>query len=454
MGQSQCDQINEMADQYTTLRVSPSASQAEIRSAYLRLASKYHPDVNGNDSVAAEEFKQLLDAYERLRDQRRQSVICPSTSSTEIRKRCRSHLATGYVRSSRVDRPGLIASGGAFVCGLLLGVLGVFIIQLNSHHQSGDVLSPITTTSPAVLSFAEVLSLDAESGAPDEPTASVPETTLLELPWNGVVPPVDRQPEGNAPDRMTGEIENSLKSVMPSDELFTAELQQFTLANVTDDVASTARSDVSVTAAYDGYELQHPTAVSMSFVDRTHAGSQTAYRASTTPPAFLGSGAAVRTYQYDVRKNLAAQRRQPLLEATNRIRSAFSSFHSGTKTHTTGLNGTEWRFAHRPVYNRFEENSPDYSASTFTNDGVGRQPYTPRGYSTPTQPHAAHAAGHNNWTQTIAQRTFSSTHHSDMLHKSTASFYSYTHRTWMDTMTMNVGRYVNRHPSAHWLVYR
>lgn len=51
---------------YSILDVSPTADRAEIRRAYLRLARKYHPDVNPGDRVALERLKQINEAYEVL----------------------------------------------------------------------------------------------------------------------------------------------------------------------------------------------------------------------------------------------------------------------------------------------------------------------------------------------------------------------------------------------------
>jgi curved DNA-binding protein len=54
-------------DYYETLEVPRTASAEEIRSAYRRLARKYHPDVN-KEPDAEDRFKQISEAYEVLRD--------------------------------------------------------------------------------------------------------------------------------------------------------------------------------------------------------------------------------------------------------------------------------------------------------------------------------------------------------------------------------------------------
>ena len=48
------------------LGVSPSASEAEIRSAYRKLVSRAHPDITGNSKASVERFLKIQEAYEAL----------------------------------------------------------------------------------------------------------------------------------------------------------------------------------------------------------------------------------------------------------------------------------------------------------------------------------------------------------------------------------------------------
>lgn len=57
-----------MRDPYTVLGVSRSASEKDIKSAYRKLAKKYHPDQNPDDPSAHGKFAEATHAYDLLND--------------------------------------------------------------------------------------------------------------------------------------------------------------------------------------------------------------------------------------------------------------------------------------------------------------------------------------------------------------------------------------------------
>ncbi len=57
-----------MEDYYEALGISRNSTLEEIKTAYRRLALKYHPDKNPGDKAAEERFKQLSEAYQVLAD--------------------------------------------------------------------------------------------------------------------------------------------------------------------------------------------------------------------------------------------------------------------------------------------------------------------------------------------------------------------------------------------------
>src|SRR6059058_5232212 len=56
-------------DYYAALGVSKTATQAEIKKAYRKLARQHHPDANKGDAASEEKFKEISEAYDVLSDE-------------------------------------------------------------------------------------------------------------------------------------------------------------------------------------------------------------------------------------------------------------------------------------------------------------------------------------------------------------------------------------------------
>ena len=64
----------EKRDYYEVLGVSKTATDAEIKKAYRKLAMKYHPDYNPGDKNAEEKFKEVNEANEVLSDPKKRQL--------------------------------------------------------------------------------------------------------------------------------------------------------------------------------------------------------------------------------------------------------------------------------------------------------------------------------------------------------------------------------------------
>lgn len=85
------------ADHYRTLGIAPSATQAEIRAAYLGLMRRHHPDLRPDDAAAADVARGVNAAFEILGDSARRAVY------DRQRVAARNQAARGAPQPGRAD---------------------------------------------------------------------------------------------------------------------------------------------------------------------------------------------------------------------------------------------------------------------------------------------------------------------------------------------------------------
>lgn len=126
--------VTEMRDPYTVLGVPKSASEADIKKAYRKLAKTYHPDQNKGDPKAQERFSEATQAYDILADKEKRAQFDRGEIDAEGKPRFQqahgfegfsdfdSFRKAGAQRGYRFEQSG----GGAFddILGDILGGFG------------------------------------------------------------------------------------------------------------------------------------------------------------------------------------------------------------------------------------------------------------------------------------------------------------------------------------------
>jgi curved DNA-binding protein CbpA len=191
-------------DFYSVLNIPPGTSKEEIRQAYLRLARRYHPDVN-RDPRSRERFEEINQAYTLLSDDEarifydlyREGAAEDEPQDTE-NQGSYGHQAppqSWWQRNSST-----VGVGVAVSC--VLAAYGVVLYLPNIQHTQifpSGVESGVIKQIASVISKQDVKASDSDSGKPEksennsqttpQPSTSEKQPTAVEQPQLPVVKP-------------------------------------------------------------------------------------------------------------------------------------------------------------------------------------------------------------------------------------------------------------------------
>ena len=123
------------ADPYTLLGVSRTATEADIKKAYRKLAKELHPDRNTDNPKAAERFSQVTSAYDLLSD-----------------KDKRARFDRGHFRRPAWTQFNDDTVNPAHFCAAAIHQLFVQYISHKLHHAPPSICSGSATTASTKLS--------------------------------------------------------------------------------------------------------------------------------------------------------------------------------------------------------------------------------------------------------------------------------------------------------------
>ena len=88
-----------MKDPYKVLGVAKSASQEVIKKAYRRLAKELHPDLNPNDKLVEQHFKEVASAYDILSDAKKRQRLDQGEINADGSERAGARYHRGYAQA-------------------------------------------------------------------------------------------------------------------------------------------------------------------------------------------------------------------------------------------------------------------------------------------------------------------------------------------------------------------
>lgn len=155
-------------DYYKELELEPSATDAEIKKSFRRLARQYHPDTNPNKPEAEERFKKISEAYEVLSDKTKRNKYDQLSTQYNSYQRGGGRQGAGGSKIP-MDDVGDMFSGTSF--GDMLSEL--FGSQRSSRSRSAARKAPPKKVFGVQLSLQEAFTGVGKRFTIDETTADI-----------------------------------------------------------------------------------------------------------------------------------------------------------------------------------------------------------------------------------------------------------------------------------------
>ncbi|MFA6192535.1 MAG: J domain-containing protein [Sulfurimonas sp.] len=141
---------------YETLEITESATEAEIKKAYRKLARKYHPDIN-KEPTAEDKFKEINAAYEILSDKDKKAqydrVGDNMFGGQNFHDFSRSHRGAGNADLDEILRSMFSGGGGGFGGGFGGGNFGSAFGGGGSSHKQPNLDIETNVTIPFIVSI-------------------------------------------------------------------------------------------------------------------------------------------------------------------------------------------------------------------------------------------------------------------------------------------------------------
>ncbi len=141
---------------YETLEITESATEAEIKKAYRKLARKYHPDIN-KEPTAEDKFKEINAAYEILSDKDKKAqydrVGDNMFGGQNFHDFSRSHRGAGNADLDEILRSMFSGGGGGFGGGFGGANFGSAFGGGGSPHKQPNLDIETNVTVPFVVSI-------------------------------------------------------------------------------------------------------------------------------------------------------------------------------------------------------------------------------------------------------------------------------------------------------------